>query len=513
MDVLFPVDLPPSLRYAAALLLTGILTCFAGETPTNPYEAPGLTLKVPGKSAELDRIARPKAVPCPDAVFLRRVYLDLLGILPTREEAEAFLKDQAPEKRQALVDRVLERPEYADYWGMKWGDLLRIKSEFPVNLWPNAAQAYDSWIRTSLRNNQPYSDFARELITAAGSNFRAPQVNFLRAAAGRDPESLAASTARVFMGERIAGWPAERRADLAAFFARVSFKKTREWKEEILVVEPGTGPAKSLRLPDGAKVRPRLDADPRTAFADWLIRSRKSPFAVNGANRIWFWLFGQGLVHEPDDFRSDNPPSNPALLEWLGNQFAASGYDTKQLLRVILNSATYQEAPGGFYKPRRLEAEVLVDVINQVTGETDEYSSLIPEPFTFIPQGTKAVALPDGSITSSILELFGRPPRDTGLLLERPTKVTTSQRLQLLNSRYLLKKLEGSKKLTEALRPAKQLREGAETLYLTILSRYPTEQELKTVEAYPPPGKSASRQKFLDLAWALMNSSEFLMKH
>jgi hypothetical protein len=156
---------------------------------------------------------------------------------------------------------------------------------------------------------------------------------------------------------------------------------------------------------------------------------------------------------------------------------------------------------------------VLVDAINRITGGTDEYSSVIPEPFTFIPAGTRAVAIPDGSITSSVIEIFGRPPRDTGLLCERPARVTTAQRLQLLNSGYLLKKLEKSRKLADLVRSAGDVPSAADALYLEILSRHPTDQELAAIAAHEPPGKNPARQKMLDVAWALVNSPEFLLKH
>ncbi len=490
-----------------------------------PYESEPSWRMTPAQSLALDQLARAgrgRPVLCSDEVFLRRVFLDVLGTLPTAQEAEVFLSDKGQSKRQQLIDRLLLRPEFPEYWGMKWADVLRVKSEFPVNLWPNAAQAYDAWIREALRANMPYSEFARQLLTASGSNFRAPQVNFFRAAGGRDPRSLAACAARVFMGSQIAGWSAGRQADLEAFFARTSFKNTKEWKEEILVCDTAGEAGESapaLRLPDGSPARIRPGADPREAFSDWLVSSPKSPFAANGANRIWFWLFGRGVVHEPDDFRPDNPPSNPALLDWLAKQFAACGYDTKQLLKIILNSDTYQSSSisGGtsspYYTVRKVEAEVLVDAINRITGATDEYSSVIPEPFTFIPEGTRAIEIPDGSITSANLELFGKSPRDTGFLDERSQRVTTSQRLQLLNSRSVLGKLEKGRNLAEIFRSSRDPRSATDKLYLAILSRYPTERERAVIDAYQPPGQMPPKQKFLDVAWALVNSPEFLLKH
>jgi len=526
------------LMRAPLLVLLGIAACpVAMGMPVHPFEMDSpATRLTPPLSAALDNLVSakqkaagiPRARMCSDEVFLRRVFLDVIGTLPAREEAVEFLADKNAGKRRALIDRLLERPEFADYWGMKWADILRVKSEFPVNLWPNAAQAYDGWIRASIRQNVPYSQFAHQLLTAEGSNFRDPPVNFLRATGSREPEALAAAAALAFMGERTANWTPERRADLAVFFSRVGFKKTGEWKEEIVFFNPppGGGPAPvSARLPDGTSLKIKPETDPREVFAQWLLSSANSPFAKNGANRIWFWIFGRGIVHEPDDSRPDNPPSNPELLAWLARQFQAVKYDTKQLLRIILNSDTYQLSPIppdgkargaadlASYPVRRLEAEVLIDAINQITESKEEYMSMIPEPFTYLPENMRAIALPDGSITSSILELFGRPPRDTGLLAERATNVTASQRLSLLNSKHMLSKINGSRKLRDLLQSAPTQDEAVSRLYLTFLSRYPTEEERKVIAAYKTPANTGNIQKLSDIAWALVNSPEFLYRH
>ncbi len=516
-------------------VLVGCSLCRAGTGEVvHPFEA-GASARLAGPlSSTLDNLAAAplraaglrRAAACSDAVFLRRVFLDVIGTLPTRDEAQNFLGDKSSGKRAALIDHLLERPEFADYWGMKWGDVLRVKAEFPVNLWPHAAQAYDGWIRASLRAKMPCSEFARQLLTANGSNFRNPPVNFLRAAGGRDPESLAAAAARVFLGGRFADWPQDKRADLAAVFSRVGFKKTREWKEEIVFFDRSGNPGGvALRMPDGSGVRVGPGDDPREAFAQWLVTSPNSPFAAVAANRLWFWIFGKGLVHEPDDFRADNAPSNPQLLEWLALQLRVARYDCRALLRIILNSATYQLSPippegqttrcgeAASYPVRRIEAEVLIDAINQITGATEDYVSMIPEPFTFLPETIRAINLPDGSISSSFLELFGRPARDTGLLTERPTRVSTSQRLTLLNSRLVLNKINKSQKLRGLLEECKSPHEAATALCLTILSRYPTPEELAAMDAYSPPGNPKLQQKMLEIAWALINTPEFLFRH
>ena len=508
----------------------------AGEL-VEPFEGQIELRDVPSASEKIDSavFARQKELGiqraniCSDAVFLRRVYLDLIGTVPTADEAVAFLGDKSPGKRSALIDRLLERSEFADYWGMRWGDILRVKSEFPVNLWPNAAQAYDRWIRDCLRRNVPYSKFVQDILTASGSNFRNPPVNFYRATGSKDSKAVARAVALAFMGARAEKWPEAKLANLAVFFSRIGFKKTEEWKEEIVYFDGHDEAYKNpsaATLPDGTTMHLKADQDPREVFAQWLIYSKNSPFAASAVNRIWYWLVGRGIVQEPDDMRADNPPSNPELLSLLSQEFVDSGYDLKQLCRAILNSNTYQlssipaddkakaAANFAFCPLRHLEAEVLIDAINQIAGSREEYSSMIPEPFTFIPEDTRTITLPDGSITSSFLEIFGRPPRDSGLLSERGERTTTSQRLHLLNSNHILGKLNKSENLRNIYKTPGKQEVVIAKLYLTMLSRYPTDKELTALQAYALTSEVQGGGKFLqDLTWALLNSSEFVFRH
>jgi hypothetical protein len=478
--------------------------------------------------ADLERLSIRPASPCSDAVFLRRAYLDVIGTLPAPDEAAQFLQDTNPGKRGALIDRLLERDEFADYQAMKWSDLLRVKAEFPINLWPNAAQAYYRWIHTAIKNNLPYDRFARELLTSSGSNFRVPQVNFYRAMQGREPQAIAQTAALTFMGTRAEKWPKARLEGMAAFFARIDFKATGEWKEEIVHFDAGSAtPPPPAVFPDGKPARLAADEDPREAFAAWLLAPGNPWFARSIVNRVWSWLMGRGIVHEPDDIRPDNPPANPELLAYLERELAASHYDLKHIYRLVLNSRAYQlssvpasnrpEAAAHFayYPLRRLEAETLVDAICQVTGTTEQYSSPIPEPFTFLPEGQRAVALPDGSIGSAFLEMFGRPPRDTGLESERNNRPTAEQRLHLLNSTHIQQKIQQSATLRALVqaRPGGKPRDLIDRFYLAILSRYPTEEELRTVGAYFQSAPANKWPATVDLAWALMNSAEFQYRH
>ena len=469
---------------------------------------------------------------CSDAVFVRRVYLDVIGTLPTGNEAKAFLTDKNADKRRVLIDTLLKRPEFADYWAMKWSDLLRVKAEFPINLWPNAAKAYHRWIHTSIRDNMPYDQFAREIITASGSNFRVSQVNFYRAVQSREPASLAQAVALTFMGTRAGQWKKARLDGMASFFSYVGYKSTQEWKEEVIFFDSVKAAADGAALkgavfPDGTRARLTASRDPREAFADWLIRPGNPWFAQNAVNRVWYWLLGRGIIHEADDARAENPASNPALLAMLAKELVATKYDMRHIYRLILNSRTYQlssipatkspvgEANFAYYPIRRLDAEVLIDALCQITGTTENYSSLIPEPFTFIPEDCRSIALSDGSISSAFIEMFGRPSRDTGLTSERNNTPTAAQRLHFLNSSHIRNKIERSRKLKALLAYSrKNPKASIAGLYLAILSRFPTEQELKVIRAYAQDNKGkSSTAAFVDLTWALINSAEFQYRH
>lgn len=497
---------------------------------------------------------------CSDAVFIRRAYLDLTGRLPSADEAKIFIQDPEKNKRLALIDRLLDRPEHADYWAMKWSDILRVKAEFPVKIWPNAAQAYYRWVWESIARNKPYDQFARELLTSSGSNFRVGPVNFYRAIQDRTPEGIGAVVALAFMGTRVHVWPEERRAAMTVFFSQVGYKPTSEWKEEIVFWDPlhstsvpgSTAPGtdaveKAVKVsneipqvltepltengplaavfPDGTKTTIPPNRDPREVFASWLIRQENPWFARAIANRTWAWAMGRGIIHEPDDIREDNPPGNPELLAYLEKELISSGYNLKHLKRLIFTSTTYQfsstprfkgpEARVNFasYSLRRVEAEVLNDMLNEITGSSDLYTSAVPEPFTYIPQDMSAVELADGSITSPFLTLFGRSSRSTGMEAERVNELASTQWLHMLNSATIQGKLQGGPKLAAILSSGGKPNEIVERLYLTILSRFPTDADLKAAEDYAKSGATKGNGIWVDLAWALINSPEFLLRH
>ncbi|MBS1368966.1 MAG: DUF1553 domain-containing protein [Lentisphaeria bacterium] len=436
-----------------------------------------------------------------DAVLVRRLYLALAGRLPTPDEARAYVNSNAPDKYGVLIGTLLESGDFADYWTMHWCDALRIKSEFPINLWPNAVYGYRRRVRSFLKNNEPYDRFARSLLTSAGSNFRVPEVNFYRATADRSPAGIAKAAALTFLGSRLEGWPEAERAKFTALFEPVAFKSTKEWKEEIVYWR-----------------ETKTDIDPREAVAEAVLTH--PDFARALVNRVWFWFFGRGIVHEADDLRPGNAPVNPELLDVLTREFVKSGYDFRQLCRTVAKSAACRAASGdgneamekcfAAFAVRRLPAEVLDDAIRDLTGTPDSYSSVIPEPFTFIPPEARTVTLADGSISSSFLILFGRPARDSGTLSERNDAVSDKQRLQLFNSGELYRRL-GKIPQREELKKLPFPRK-VEEFYWMFCSRPPTRGELMTIWS----SYEATKKKWRypqDLCWILLNSKEFLYQH
>ncbi len=535
----------------AAVLASAALVMAALAAPTT-IAPPSSTV---AESARIDELVEghlkwaglPVAGASSDEVFLRRVYLDVIGVLPTAAEARAFLGDSDREKRRKLIDQLLERPEFADYWSLKWADLLRIKAEYPVNLWPKGAAAYYRWVRESLRANKPYDQFVREMLLATGSDFRDGPANFYRAVNKKDPQSHAESAALLFMGVRLncarchdapnTKWTPQDNLGMAAFFGQVKFKATGEWKEEIVYVDPrqtfnnpsGHKPVTPKFL-DGAEVKLETGQDGRAVFAAWLTTAENPWFSRNIVNRVWSWLLDRGLVEPPDDMRASNPPSNPKLLDYLAERLAAHHWDLKQTYRMILNSRTYQRSsemagatPAGDvnfarYLPRRLPAEVLVDAMSRVTETTQTYQSDIPEPYTRLVDWP-AVKVADGSITSPMLELLGRPARNTSQELERTSDLTARQTMFLLNSNEVERMLREGGRLNRLKAEAHGgtvvlSRTIIEDLFLASFSRYPTAQERERLEGLMnarPPAQQLEAAR--DLMWAILNSPEFVFNH
>ena len=462
--------------------------------------------------AKLKKLGIPPSELCSDPEFIRRAYLDVIGTLPTSAEARAFLADPDPQKRAKLIDQLLVREEFVDFWALKWGDLFRIKSGVGV-VRPAAGTAYYRWVRESIAQNMPYNQFVREIVTATGSIYEYGAANFFAPASNRDPQSFAEAVALIFMGARIGcarchshpveNWTLDDDLGLAAFFATVNFKKTNEWTEEIVYSNPKT----ILRHPKtGQVVKPKflggevleLDGqeDPRAKFADWLISPQNPWFAKNIVNRIWFWLLGRGIVHEADDWRPTNPPENPELLQYLQEELVNNKYDLKHIFRLILNSRTYQLSsqpnPGNqkdfahfsHYRVKRLGAEQLLDAVSQVTENWESFRNAVAAPIVTLPLGHRATQIPDGSTESPFLKLFGRAPRDASFESQRDSTPSLRQSLYLVNSDQFQAKVVNSPRIKRLIQEKKSDAEAIEELYFVTLARAPTEKEKQRVLEY-----------------------------
>ena len=510
-----------------------------------PPELAGTVRKIDSLLGEFRvRNSLPEIAGASDAVFVRRAYLAAAGRIPTAAETKTFLASQDPAKRAKLIDSLLASPEHADQIGMRFADLLRIKSEFPVNLWPNAVQTFHRKLRSDILSNRPYSEMAHEMLTASGSNFRVPYANFFRTTGDRSPAGLARITALTFMGLRTEKLPQEKQQAFEAFFSRIRYKKSSEWKEEFVYTDPEKAVAKAWLPGCGSYTICAPEEDPRKVLADALVSKDNPYFARAFVNRAWSWFFGKGLIDPADDifperdfrdrllalFRQDPDKEravHPELLELLTGEFVRSDYDMRHLFRLIMNCRTFHAssivppekravAEKYFlsFPVRRIEAEIVVDSLSVLTDRYAKYSSVIPEPFTYLPARTRAVQIADGSISSSMLDLFGRPSRDSGKISERNNRVTAGQRLYLLNSNVLYGQL--SNLGWKAGRHCKWdfQRKGIADLYLRILSRYPTPLEKKWIGDYLKTlPKKRKSNVWPDLVWTLVNSKEFLYYH
>jgi hypothetical protein len=466
---------------------------------------------------------------CSDEDFPRRPYLDIIGTLPTAAEVRKFLDDKRPDRRARLIDELLKRPEYADYWGLKWSDWLRV--ERPA-LGHAGAHAYYRWIRDSFATNKPFDRFARELVSAEGLLRDAPAGNLFKSV--KQPGEQAATISQVLLGVRIDcakchhhpfdRWSQTDYFGMEAFFTQVSFKPTPQG--EMLLVRD-SGPTKHSRtgetvfahalgetMPDKSP-----EGDRRKLLADWMTSPKNPFFARNIVNRVWAHLLGRGLVEPVDDMRLTNPPTNPELLDALAAKFIESGYDTHQLIRTITTSRTYQRSahPNATNARdeqnysrallKRLDAEVLFDAVCQATG--------VPEKFNGVPEGARAIQLWDSQVNHYFLKLFGRPLRVTACECERATEPSVSQVLHVLNSPELQAKLshESGTVARLARRYPSDNSALVDELYLSVISRLPTADEKSAATKYLQDHESTRRQAAEDLVWSLLNSLEFVFNH
>ena len=477
-------------------------------------------------------------MPAPEAVFLRRITLSVAGTVPNMQETKNFLRDPSKGKKDRYMDKLLASNDYADVMTMRFADMLRIKSEFPINLWPNAVQAFHAKIRRDILADRSVKDMALEMLTASGSNFQIPYANTFRASADRTPKGLAKSIARTFCGIDTSTLSPGEQEKFALFFSRIRYKSTKEWKEEIVFMDPEEISFTAV-MPDGRKFRIHTGkADPREVFANALFDPSHLTFAKAFVNRVWAWHFGKGIIGEEADamplpptvmekfFMEEELKIRYEILDHLAKEFAKNNYSLKKLCRLILRSSAYKahyrtvkkeeyrKAREVFavYPVRRLEAEIVADVLAKTLGLRERYMSVIPEPFTYIPRHFKAVQIDDGSISSGFLGNFGRPSRDAGTLEERNNSITDSQRLFLMNSARLFhacNRFSDSIMRTRGIQPEDLYYQ----VYMRLLNRPPTEIELGHLENRRKALKWNLWKLSRELTWALVNTKEFLYHH
>ena len=447
---------------------------------------------------------------CSDEVFLRRAYLTATGALPTPSEALKFLDSDKPNKREALINYLLNSELYLRYMQMHWGDILRIKSEFPSNLWPNGVQAYNRWVYEHLLTNTPYDQMVRELLISEGSNFRSPAVNFYRGFQKRTPENFYKNINLLFLGNRNC-------TDNGYLcFSQVTFKSTKEWKEEIIYIDyEKVAPWQDIVLSDGTKLTVTTDTDWRETYVTWLTSRENRRFAEVMVNRMWYWVFSKGIVNEPDDWRADNKPSDPKLLKELTDFFIKSNYNMKALMKKILLSEKFNSkmAPEGEYESQRLPAEVIVDALASVTGVWNTYSSRVPEPFTFYPPKTRSTHLGDATVSSTELELFGKVSRDVSLESQRNNSITARQLLYLMNSSELEQRIRKGQSLKNILKNEPDPEKLANEITLLTLSRKATAKEIELYRNHMKNSSLTIQELAYDIMWMQLNSNEFLYNH
>jgi hypothetical protein len=487
--------------------------------------------------AKLKMLSIPPSDLCTDQEFIRRAYLDVCGILPTPKEVHDFLADSSPSKRARLIDALLERPEYADFWTLKWSDVFRSTRK---TIQVKGTHVFQHWLRDHVAKNSGFDTIVRELLTASGSTYANPPANYYRIA--RDPQNLAETTAQLFFGIRMQcskchnhpfeRWTQDDYYSMAAFFARVGRKKDpiepaanpQTPGGEIIyanrtgeVTQPRTGQVMKPKFMGGAVPAIPPHVDRRQVLADWLTSGDNPFFGKSVANRVWFHLSGKGIVDPVDDFRDSNPSANDELLDALGKDFAAAKFDVKHLIRVIMNSRTYQlSAQANAFNAddnkyfshavtKLLTAEQLLDALCTVTE--------VPEKFAGLPAGTRATQLPDGDVNHPFLKTFGQPARELACECERESDSNLAQALQLINGPTVNEKLRNANnrigRLLKAKTPDPEI---LNELYLSTLSRAPTPNDIKV--SLDHVARAADKRKaWEDIHWALLNAKEFLFRH
>jgi hypothetical protein len=531
-------------------------TGVAVSVMTVPFDTPVDPVRLSAKNNFIDehvfaKLAALRIEPsdlCTDEEFARRAFLDAVGTLPTANEVRTFLADKSVDKRAKLIDTLLERPEFVDYWTLILGDLLQNRKERDHDVrGTKGVREMHAWLRKQVAANRPWDQIARDVLTATGSTADSPQIGYYVVTIGEHREAekseVVASVAQAFVGTRIGcaqchNHPLEKYTQddyyhFAGFFSRVRLERKdpktgptvlkvshpdpNQNKTPIGVRQPRTGEFLKPQPLDRSAVDLKPGDDPRQKLVAWMTDPRNEYFAGAMVNRLWQHFLGVGLVEPVDDLRATNPPTNPALWNALVAEFVGHGYDLKHLMRLILNSRTYQlssttrptnETDTRFYShyyARRLPAEVMLDAISQATG--------VPDRFPGYPIGLRAVQLPDPGLNSYFLSLFGRSERVTACACERNGDVTMPQLLHLQNGESVVQKIRnGEGKLAAWLKDIKDADKLTDEMFLSTVSRLPTADERKAVKDLLAAG-DAKDDVFRDLFWALLNSKDFAFNH
>lgn len=515
-------------RFSTFAVVANVISIPTGSQPT-AQPAPPANFVDEYIHAKFKKLRITQSPVASDEVFVRRLYLDVLGVLPTIEESRTFLEDPAPDKRAKLIDALLERPELAEVWAMKWAEVLRVRST--ATLEPKGMHRYNDWLRLAIQGNKPMNELATDLLTAEGGNFTAPQSNFYLVE--RDPTLMAENVAQVFMGIQLQcaqchnhpfeRWTMDDYYSFSAFFSQVGRKGSSDPRETI-VYDSRSGEQKNLR--DGQVMKPKFlggevpdlaGRDRRAVLAEWLTSKENPWFAKNLANRVWEHFMGKGIIHPTDDVRVTNPPSNPKLLDVLGERLASYDYDMRQLIRDICNSNTYQASTQpmenakedtrnfAYAQVRRLPSEVLLDAISQVTNTDVKFASL--------PIGARAVQVADGPSGNYFLEVFGRPTRTSASTSERRNEPTLAQVLHLINGTTFTEAMsKPENRLNQQIASETPTETIIQNLYLAAFSRAPSAEESQTLATYVT--ESADRKAALeDVYWSVLNSKEFVFTH
>ncbi len=516
-------------RFGQLAVISQAIVLPEGGQPSWPEDATAANYVDDQIFAKLKNLRLVPAESCSDEVFVRRVFLDIAGLLPTVDETTAFLSDTNPGKRGALIDELLDRPEFPEIWSMKWADLLKVKATNELDR--KAMHRYNDWLRESFASNKQLDVMVRELLTSQGGNFTEPAVNYY--VVETDPKMMAENVAQVFLGLQIKcaqchnhpfeQWTMDDYYSFASFFSQVGRKSSSDPREAILYDKKSgeighfrTGQAMPPKYLGGDK--PEIGGrDRRALVAEWLTAPENPWFAKNIANRVWEHFFGGGIVDPVDDVRATNPPTHPELLDQLGERLIETNYDLRSLVREICNSYTYQQSTRprdpeskdtrnfACQRVRRLPAELLLDAITSVTQHDVKFKNL--------PRGSRAVQVADGNSGNYFLSVFGRPIRDSVCACERREEPTLGQVLHLINGGTIDTAIQSKNgRVANLVSSTTEDATILEELYLAAYSRRPLDAEKTSITGFLADSEDR-KQVFEDVLWSILNSKEFVFNH